>query len=320
MRKNPVLIIAGPTASGKSALAIEAAKAFNGVVINCDAMQIYKDIPIIAATPNEKDKQAVEHRLFELYDCAKRGNVVEWLDLCVSEIKKLWSENRLPVVVGGTGFYIDALLNGVTPIPEVPKQVREKIRTRLQENGLGSLYKYLLSVDEITALKIGANDKTRITRALEIYEYTGIKVSDWYKKPLIKKLPEADFCVVKIMPSIEEIAERCKMRLDKMVFELGVIKEIETLVKKNLPEDLPAMKALGVPELSRFVRGETSLEEALDLAKLHTRQYAKRQRTWLKNKLTADITFTEPYREQSEYLQDIKNLILFDKLTIIGYN
>ena len=306
MRKNPVLIIAGPTASGKSALAIEAAKAFNGVVINCDAMQIYKDIPIIAATPNEKDKQAVEHRLYELYDCSLRGNVVDWLNLCVTEIKKLWAENRLPVVVGGTGFYIDALINGVTPIPEVPAQIRDKIRARLQKDGLDSLYKYLLSVDEITALKIGANDKTRIVRALEIYEYTGVKVSDWYQKPLIKKLPDADFCVVKIMPSIDEIAERCKIRLDKMVFELGVIKEIETLVKRNLPEDLPAMKALGVPELSRFVRGETSLEEALDLTKLHTRQYAKRQRTWLKNKLTAETEFNETYQGQSEYIDIIK--------------
>lgn len=306
MRKNPVLIIAGPTASGKSALAIKVAQALNGVVLNCDAMQIYKDIPIIAATPNEKEKKQVEHRLFELYDCAKRGNVVEWLDLCVAEIKNLWAENRLPVVVGGTGFYIDALINGVTPIPEVPQEIRDKIRTRLQKDGLDSLYKYLLSVDEITALKIGANDKTRIVRALEIYEYTGVKVSDWYLKPLIKKLPEANFCVVKIIPSIDEIAERCKIRLDKMVFELGVIKEIETLVKRNLPEDLPAMKALGVPELSQFVRGETSLEEAIDLAKLHTRQYAKRQRTWLKNKLAADIVFEKPYTGQNEYLDIIK--------------
>ena len=306
MRKNPVLIIAGPTASGKSALAIEVAQAFNGVVLNCDSMQIYKDIPIIAATPDEKEKKQVEHRLFELYDCAKRGNVVEWLDLCVAEIKKLWSENRLPVVVGGTGFYIDALINGITPIPEVPQEIRDKISARLQKEGLEKLYEYLLSVDETTALKIGANDKTRICRAMEIYEYTGKKVSDWYQKPLIKKLPEANFCVVKIMPSIDEIAERCKIRLDKMVFELGVIKEIETLVKRNLPEDLPAMKALGVPELSRFVRGETSLEEALDLAKLHTRQYAKRQRTWLRNKLHADIVFENVYHGQDEFSDIIK--------------
>jgi tRNA dimethylallyltransferase len=306
MHKNPVLVIAGPTASGKSALAIAVARALNGVVINCDSMQIYKDIPIIAATPNEEEKKQAEHRLFELYDCSKRGNVVEWLDLCITEIKKLWEENRLPVVVGGTGFYIDALINGVTPIPEVPQDVRNKINLRLQNEGLEGLYRYLLSVDEETALKIGANDKTRITRAVEIYEYTGVKVSDWYKKPMIKKLPEANFCVVKIVPTIDTIAERCRNRLDKMVFELGVIKEIETLIKRNLPDDLPAMKALGVPELSRFVRGETTLEEALDLAKLHTRQYAKRQRTWLRNKLPADIVFDDVYHGQDEFSDIIK--------------
>ncbi len=306
MRKNPVLIIAGPTASGKSALAIAAANAFNGVILNCDAMQIYKDIPIIAATPSNEEKKQAEHRLYELYDCSVRGNVVDWLNLCVAEIKNLWAENRLPVVVGGTGFYIDALINGVTPIPEVPQTIREKIKQRLQKEGLKSLYEYLLSVDERVALKIGANDKTRIVRAVEIYEYTGIKVSEWYQKPMIKKLPEADFCVVKIVPSIDEIAERCKKRLDKMVFEQGVLKEIENVIKKGLSADLPAMKALGVPELSLFVKGEMSLPDALDLAKLHTRQYAKRQRTWLRNKLLADVEFDNVYNGQNEYLEIIK--------------
>jgi len=306
MLKNQVLIIAGPTASGKSALAIDIAQDFNGVVLNCDAMQIYKDIPIIAATPNPEDKAKVEHRLYELYDCSKRGNVVEWLDLCVAEIRKLWSENRLPVVVGGTGFYIDALINGVTPIPEVPLDIRNRVQHRLQLEGLTGLYEYLLQNDEEIALKIGANDKTRIVRAIEIYEYTKIKVSDWYKKPMIKKIPEANFTVAKIVPSIDEIAERCRQRLDKMVFELGVIREIENLVKRELGKDLPAMKALGVPELSLFVRGQMELSEALELAKLHTRQYAKRQQTWLRNKLSADIIFSEVYHGQQEYIELIK--------------
>lgn len=306
MQNNPVLIIAGPTASGKSALAIDAAKALGGVVLNCDAMQIYKDIPIIAATPNEQEKQSVEHRLFEIYDCAKRGNVVEWLDLCAAEIKNLWQTDKLPVVVGGTGFYIDALINGVTPIPEIPPEVRKIVSKRLQQNGLDGLYADLLKNDEVTALKIGANDKTRIVRATEIYDYTGIKVSEWYKKPLIKKLSEANFCVVKIVPSIDTIAQRCCLRLDKMVFEQGVVKEIENLLRRGLPDDLPAMKALGVPELSMFVRGSVTLTEALNAAKLHTRQYAKRQRTWLKNKLSADIVFDEPYQGQEEYVDIIK--------------
>ncbi|MBP5215646.1 MAG: tRNA (adenosine(37)-N6)-dimethylallyltransferase MiaA [Alphaproteobacteria bacterium] len=309
MKENPVLIIAGPTASGKSSLAIEMAKSDNGVVINCDSMQIYKGIPIIAATPSEKEKQEAEHRLYELYDCAKRGNVVEWLDLAVKEIKSLWAEKRLPVVVGGTGLYIDALLNGCTPIPEVPEEIRQRIHQQLLKEGLPKMYEYLQKIDEEIAAKISASDKTRIMRAIEIYEFTGKKVSEWYKMPLKKKLAEANFLTVKIVPSLEEIEQRCRQRLDKMVYELGALQEITGLLKMNLSEDLPAMKALGVPELSRFIKGETSLEEALEEAKLHTRQYAKRQRTWLRNRLKADIVFENSYQGQPEYSELINKAL-----------
>ena len=309
MNNNLVIVIAGPTSSGKSSLAIDLAKNVNGVVINCDAMQIYKDIPIIAATPSINDKKMVEHRLYEIYDCSKRGNVVEWLDLCVREIKDLWKNNMVPIVVGGTGMYIDALINGVTPIPEVDECVRQEVQSLFKEKGLGFLYNYLTSIDAEMAQRLSENDKTRIIRAVEIYKATGKKLSDWYKVPMIKKIPEAKFLVVKIVPDLDDIEKRCKIRLDKMVNELGVLKEIELLVRKNLSADLPAMKALGVPELRKFVDGELSLNEALDLAKLHTRQYAKRQRTWLKNKLVADITFDKAYDGQDNYLQQIVNTI-----------
>lgn len=309
MRKNPVLVIAGPTASGKSALAAEAAQALNGVVLNCDSMQIYKDIPIIAAAPTEEEKKLAEHRLFEIYDCDKRGNVVDWLDLCVKEIHNLWAENKLPVVVGGTGFYAEALLNGVTPIPQTPAEVRENVLKRLNETGLTGLYAELLQKDAKIAAKLNQNDKTRIIRALEVIEATGIKLSEWYEKPLIQKLPEADFITVKIMPELDVIAERCCSRLDKMVNELGVLAEIEQLLKRGVDENMPAMKALGVPELSLFIKGQMSLKEALDLAKLHTRQYAKRQRTWLKNKMSADVVLENVYVGQKDYLQQIFNVI-----------
>lgn len=303
--KNPhtVLIIAGPTASGKSRLAIDAARAFNGVIINCDAMQIYKDIPIIAATPSQQEKAMAEHRLFELYDVEKHGNVVEWLNLCVTEIRALWSEQKLPIVVGGTGMYIDALINGVTPIPEVPDQIRQHVATM----SLPELYSFLEQNDPIMAQRLHPNDKTRLTRAVEIMLFTKRKLSDWYQVPLIKKLPEAQFRVVKIVPSIEVIEQRCRERLDKMI-SAGVLAEISALLNLGIDETLPAMKALGIPELSLAVKGQMPLKKALELAKLHTRQYAKRQRTWLKNKLIADIEFTEPYSGQTEWLEKIRNL------------
>ena len=307
MKKNPVLIIAGPTASGKSVLAIAVARAFGGVILNCDSMQIYKDIPIIAATPSAEEKQQAEHRLFELYDVEKRGNVVEWLDLCAAEIKKLWAQNRLPVVVGGTGMYIDALLHGITPIPEVKPEVRQNLRERLQNDGLTRLYIELKAKDAEIAAKLSPNDKTRIVRALEIIETTGKKVSEWYKVPLIQRLPEANFTVVKIVPEIDVIEQRCRARLDIMV-EAGALDEIAGLLKRGVDETLPAMKALGVPELSLAVKGEMLLSDALELAKLHTRQYAKRQRTWLRNKLQADIVFDEVYSGQPEFLEKIQEV------------
>ena len=307
MKQNPVLIIAGPTASGKSSLAIAVARALNGVIINSDSMQIYKGIPIIAATPSDEEKQMAEHRLFEIYDVRKRGNVVEWLDLCVGEIRRLWAENRLPVIVGGTGMYIDALLNGVTPIPEVDAGVRENLQSRLQNEGLFKLYLDLQQKDAEIAEKLNKNDKTRIVRALEIIATTGKKVSEWYRLPLIKKLPEADFTVVKIVPPIDVIEQRCRTRLDKMVAH-GALEEIAELLKLGVDETLPAMKALGVPELSLAVKGEMLLSAALELAKLHTRQYAKRQRTWLRNKLPADLIFDDVYTGQPEYLSRIKEV------------
>lgn len=309
MRKNLVLIIAGPTASGKSALALDTALTYNGEIVNCDALQIYKDIPIIAATPTRTDKAIVPHHLYEIYDCAKRGNVVEWLELCVAEIRRCWQQNKLPIVVGGTGMYIDALISGVTPIPEVPNNIREQVHSELTQKGLLALYDWLEKNDFEIAAKLHANDKTRITRAVEILRFTGKKVSDWYKMPLIQKLPEAKFKVAKIVPSLDDIENRCKKRLDVMVYEQTALAEVKNLLARNLSADLPALKALGVPELAQFIRGELSLDDAVYLAKLHTRQYAKRQRTWLKNKLPADLEFSEAYTGQPEYLSQIANLL-----------
>jgi tRNA dimethylallyltransferase len=200
-------------------------------------------------------------------------------------------------------MYIDALINGVTPIPEVPTEIRQHVATM----SLPELYAFLEQNDTLMAQKLHKNDKTRLTRAAEIILFTRRKLSEWYQVPMIKKLPEAKFKVIKIVPPIEVIEQRCRERLDKMV-EFGVLEEIAALLKREIDESLPAMKALGVPELSLAVKGKLPLSAALELAKLHTRQYAKRQRTWLKNKLDADIEFTEPYAAQSDWLEKIKLL------------
>ena len=268
-------------------------------------MQIYKGIPIISAAPSAEDKEKVEHRLFEIYDCNKRGNVVEWLDLCVSEIKMLWQKGLVPVVVGGTGMYIYSLLNGISPIPNVSASTRETVEKMYYDKGLSEVYEYLKSIDQQSAQKLALNDKSRIMRAVEIYLETGKKMSDWHKVPMVQKLPEANFFVVELFPDIKEIELRCQKRLDKMVGELGVLEEISDLLKQKISDDMPAMKALGVPELGKYIKGEVDLKDAIQLAKLHTRQYVKRQRTWLRGKIKPDLQFDTVYVGQDDFVQSI---------------
>lgn len=303
MPENRVIIIAGPTASGKSALAIDVAKAIDGVVVNCDSMQVYKGMPIISACPTVKERAEIPHVLFEIYEPSVNGNVVDWLLQAVAEIKRIWQAGKIPVVVGGTGLYIDNLVNGTTPIPETSEKVRQVVANLLREKGSAFVYRQLAQVDEPSAEKLSPNDTTRVRRAYEVWLDTGIKLSDWHKKPMVKKLPEAKFFIIKICPLAEELDARCYRRFDQMM-EAGALEEVQKLAALHLSETLPAMRALGVPELMRYLKGDCTLKQAVDDAKLHTRQYAKRQRTWFKNKLKADIELEHCYGGDFSQISD----------------
>ena len=295
MQENKVIIVAGPTASGKSALAIDIALAVNGVIVNADSMQVYKDMPIISAVPTEEDRQKVDHRLYEIYDPSVRGNVVDWLNLAIEEIRNIWKENKIPVVVGGTGLYIENLMKGTTPVPATPDEIRDKVQRMLDAEGVEFVYEKLKEVDPLSAKKIHPNDVSRIKRAYEVFLDTGISMAVWQKKPLIQGLPEARFFVIKICPSVEELDRLSSLRFDQMV-QKGAIYEVQKLRKRKLDPSLPAMKALGVPELMEYMRGKTNIYTAVQNAKLHTRQYSKRQRTWFKNRLKADFELKKCYK------------------------
>lgn len=309
MSKNPVVIVAGPTASGKSALALDLAEALDGVIINADSMQVYKNTPVISACPSAADKARVPHKLYEIYDASVNGTVVDWLEQAVSEIRLAWKNGKLPVVVGGTGLYLDNLINGTTPIPEADAGVRDRVRKLSDEIGINALHAKLAEVDAASAARLSPNDTTRVTRAYEVFLQTGEPLSEWHKKALLKKLPEARFVVVKICPETAELDERCYQRFDKMMAE-GALNEVRRLSELHLSSRLPAMKALGVPELLDFLRGKTSLEQAIELGKLHTRQYAKRQRTWFKGKLKADVCLNACYKGQKNLINDVKKALL----------
>lgn len=301
-----VLVIAGPTASGKSGLALDLAVALNGVVLNADSMQVYQGMPILSAVPDEEDRKRAEHRLYEIFAPDTKGSVVDWLRLAAAEIQALWQEGRLPIVAGGTGLYLDNLINGTTPIPETSAEVKQQVRELLAAKGTQAVHQLLKEHDPEAAARLSANDTTRVRRAYEVWLETGKTLSEWHRLPMVKLLPEAEFVVIKLLPEQRQLDERCSLRFDRMM-EKGALAEAENLLSLQLDPQLPAMKALGVPELIECLCGRASLEEAVAAAKLHTRQYAKRQRTWFARKPNADIQLSECYEAGG---RDLKNIIL----------
>lgn len=300
-----IIIIAGPTASGKSNLALTLAKELNGVIINADSMQVYKDIPILSAAPTEEEMTHAPHKLYGIYDASYRGNVIEWLTLCKQEITLAREQSKTPIVIGGTGLYIEALTNGASPIPETPEEIREKISQILLEKGLDYLYEELTKVDPTTAARLPAGDTTRIRRALEVYEHTKKPLSYWHTIPLTSEFASTDFLTVYIAPPRELLDVRLRLRFDKMM-QNGALKEAERLIARNLPDTLPAMRALGVPELKAFINGQCLLNTAIEQAKLRTRQYAKRQSTWFNNRFHADFKYDACFDEDKNFVDDIK--------------
>lgn len=308
MQKNKIVIIAGTTASGKSALSLDIAKEFDSVIINADSMQIYKDTPILSACPSPEDKKVAPHFLYEIYDAEYESSIADWLKLATTEIQNAWRNKKLPILVGGTGMYINAIINGMSKIPNTPDEIKEKVSTLIKKVGINEVYKILSEKAPIAKEKLSENDTTRVRRAYEVLLDTGKSIFTWQEEGNVKPLPEAEFIVIKIIPSVEETNERCYQRFDLMI-EQGAIEEAIRLHKKNLNPDSPAMKAIGVKEFIQYINQEISLDEAIELSKIHTRQYAKKQRTWFNNQINADITIKTLYKNDKNILQNIKKLL-----------
>ncbi len=294
-----VLIIAGPTASGKSALAIALAKQFSGVIINADSMQVYKQIKVLTARPTSKDLQQAAHRLYGILNADDPCSVGRWLDLAIVEIRAAWVDGKLPVIVGGTGLYLKALLEGLAPIPHIPHDMRKKAILHHQMLG-GVLFRQeLAEIDAESAARIPVGDTQRLIRAYEVADATGRTLSDWQKKHPIKPPLNALHGVVTLLPERKILYDRVNKRFDFMI-ENGALAEVLALDKMCLDPVLPAMKALGVQELRAAINGDKTLNRATDDAKRATRQFAKRQMTWFRNQLKTDLTLFAQYSERIE--------------------
>ncbi|MHC2282319.1 tRNA dimethylallyltransferase [Bradyrhizobium diazoefficiens] len=278
------VLIAGPTASGKSALAVELALAAGGVVINADSMQVYRDLRIITARPTRADEALVPHRLYGHVDAAVNFSAGAWVSDAAKVLEEAQATGRLPIFIGGTGLYFKALTAGLSVVPPIPAEVREDVRARLERNGVEALHAELAARDPRAAERLNLRDRTRIARALEVIEATGRSLLDWHQEGQPPLLPRDSFHAVFLAPGRDELYARIDARFDAML-GAGALREVERLAARQLDPLLPAMKAHGVPALIRHLRGELSLDEAATIGRADTRHYAKRQFTWFRHQL-----------------------------------
>ncbi len=279
------ILIAGPTASGKSALAIELARQHDGVIVNADSMQVYQDLHILTARPSASDLATVPHELYGTVQASTRYSVGAWINDVAEILDASRDTRKLPIIVGGTGLYFKALTEGLAAIPDVPRGVLAAWRERQKADGPESLHKVLSERDSNMAARLQPGDGQRIVRALAVLEATGRSLLEWRNEPLEPALLALDTCDARVlMPERGSLYSRIDARLDVMI-AAGAIEEVERLAAQDLDPSLPAMKALGVPHFIAMLKGELARDEAVQRAKAETRQYAKRQMTWFRHQM-----------------------------------
>ena len=277
------VLIAGPTASGKSALAMALAERFGGTVINADSMQVYRDLRVITARPTVEEEQRVPHVLFGHVDAAENYSAGRYVGDAARVLAEL-PPDRVPILAGGTGLYFKALMTGLAAIPPIDPAIRDGLRAQLDAEGVEALHAELARRDPEAAGRIMVRDRSRILRALEVLQATGRPISDWHRDGLPPVIDPDRAIKIFLHPDRSDLKQRIATRFAGM-FEQGALDEVRALDARRLPETLPSMKAHGVPWLRRFLRGDISRDEAIEGSIMDTRRYAKRQVTWFRNQM-----------------------------------
>jgi tRNA dimethylallyltransferase len=279
----PVVIIAGPTASGKSALALALAEQSGGVIVNADSAQMYRDLPVLSAAPTAEERARVEHLLYGERDGALPCSAAEWAELARKKISNLHRAARLPILVGGTGLYLRTLLDGIAPVPPIDPEIRNQVREAPVEANRGKL----AQLDSQAAARLGPADTTRIARALEVILSTGRTLREWQAQRHGGIAGEVALRPLILLPPRDWLYARCDERFARMM-KKGVVDEVEALLARKLNPSLPVMRAIGVREIAAHIRGETTREDAIAAGQQATRRYAKRQYTWFAHQPPAD--------------------------------
>ncbi|HXF88923.1 MAG TPA: tRNA (adenosine(37)-N6)-dimethylallyltransferase MiaA [Xanthobacteraceae bacterium] len=284
MNRPTAILIAGPTASGKSALALELAEELGGTIINADAMQVYRDLRIITARPTPEEEARVPHRLYGHVDAAENYSVGRWCVDVQAVLAEVEAARRLPILVGGTGLYFKTLTQGLAAVPPTPPEVRAAVRARLAEVGPEVLHAELAQHDPEMAARLKPGDQTRIARALEVLQATGRSLAEWQRQGMQPILDPARAAKMFLAPDRGTLHRRIEERFDAML-AAGALGEVRALDARGLDPLLPAMKAHGVPWLRRYLHGEITLAQAAEGAKMDTKRYTKRQLTWFRHQM-----------------------------------
>ncbi len=300
-QKQNVALVIGPTASGKSALALDIAKKQPSVIINADSAQVYHDLTILSARPTEQEMEGIDHQLFGYIDGVEACSAARWARDAKTAIAAAHERDLLPILVGGTGLYVRTLLDGIAPIPGIQPAVRQEIRKMETLEA----YRALQRLDPLSAERLHATDTTRVQRALEVVRSTGKALDHWHKHKTGGIGDRITLHPLLLLPPREWLYERCDRRFDEMI-ERGAREEVERLLSRNIPENLPVMRAIGVAEIAAWIAGDISRAEAVEQAQTATRRYAKRQYTWFRNQTPSDWhRIEEVYNINIDHIFDI---------------
>ena len=297
------IVVVGPTASGKTNFSIKLAEKLGGEIINADSMQVYDGFNILKAAPSIEDMRGISHHLFGIVDLRKKFSVADWLKLVEEKINDIYYRNKTPILVGGSGMYINASLQGISNIPKITKKIRDKVDILLKEKGLTFFYDQLRLLEDQKNFKIKKNDRQRLIRAYEVFLQTGKTISWWrnnqIKYPIVKK----PFKIL-LSPSKEILYPNINSRLEKMI-DIGLIEEIKKYHSKNISLELPSMKAIGINYFFEYLDRARSIDEAIKLTQQESRRYAKRQMTWFRNSFSSDITYSNLFKNDKKFILNV---------------
>ena len=310
--QSKIILISGPTASGKSNFAIKVAKKVNGEIINADSMQVYKDLKILTARPDKKEQKKIKHHLYGVVDVNKDFSTGEWLKLTIKKIKDIRGLKKVPILVGGTGLYFQSLINGLVKIPKIPLKVRNKIRLTQKKEGQKKFYKKLIKLDPKVKNKFDPNDVQRSIRAFEIKIFTKVSIYDWQDKTK-SEFKDNEFLRIYVDFNREDLVKRISLRTKKMIKE-GALREVERFLKLKIKKEKSISKVIGIDELTQYLNKKINLDEAEERISIKTRQYAKRQATWARSRMMSWEKIS-PAKFESYIKRLNKSSLKLDQLT-----